>query len=83
MAEQETPAAGPVQRPVGRLVSERDVFDYEYGDPDWIGCGDGGAATSDKEPYCRECGGEDLAYLERTAEAEHYKCRSCGHVIAW
>lgn len=42
-----------------------------------------GGADQETEPYCRECGGEDLAYIEQTADGEYYKCRACGHVGAW
>lgn len=34
----------------------------------------------DQEPYCHECGSEDLAYLEQYANGSEYKCRVCGKV---
>lgn len=37
-----------------------------------------GGADEDTEPYCRECGSEDLAYLEQYANGSEYKCRVCG-----
>jgi hypothetical protein len=36
-----------------------------------------------KEPYCRECGSEDMAYLEEYANGREYKCRVCGTVQMW
>ena len=41
-----------------------------------------GGADDETEPYCRECGGQDLAYIEQTADGEYYKCRACGQVLA-
>lgn len=37
----------------------------------------------DQEPYCRECGSEELAYLEQYASGSEYKCRACGKVQQW
>ncbi len=42
-----------------------------------------GGADEDTEPYCRECGSEDLAYLEQYANGSEYKCRVCGTVQMW
>lgn len=44
---------------------------------------DGGADEEDTEPYCLECGSEDLAYLEQYANGSEYKCRVCGTVRIW
>lgn len=35
------------------------------------------------QPYCRECGSENLAYLEQYANGSEYKCRVCGTVQMW
>lgn len=42
-----------------------------------------GGADEDQEPYCRECGGDDLSYLEQYANGSEYKCRSCGTTQMW
>ena len=42
-----------------------------------------GGDDEDTEPYCRECGSEDLAYLEQYANGSEYKCRVCGTVQMW
>ena len=46
-----TPAGGtPVDRPVGRLVPERGIADYEYGDEDWL----------DPDVVCDRCHGDGM-----------------------
>lgn len=66
----EQPAVGAqVERSVGRLEPERDIFDYEPGDEDWIGyddtpqcprChGDGMDPWTDYALPCPECGGRE------------------------
>ncbi len=42
-----------------------------------------GGADEDTEPYCVECGSDDLAYLEQYANGSEYKCRVCGTVRIW
>lgn len=37
--------------------------------------------TADFEPYCRQCGSEDLAYVEQYADSKEYKCRECGSLV--
>lgn len=39
-----------------------------------------GGSDEEQEPYCRECGSEDLAYVEQYANGREYKCRVCGNV---
>jgi hypothetical protein len=68
--EEATPAgSAPFERDVGRPVPERDVFDYEAGDEDWLDderddecprChGDGMDPWNDYLFACPECGGRD------------------------
>ena len=33
----------------------------------------------EKEPYCDECGNEDLAYLGNYPNGENWKCRECNY----
>ena len=40
----------------------------------------GERVEEDQDHYCRECGSEDLAYLEQYANGSEYKCRTCGTV---
>jgi DNA-directed RNA polymerase subunit RPC12/RpoP len=42
-----------------------------------------GGADEDAEPYCVECGSDDLAYLEQYANGSEYKCRVCGTERIW
>ena len=30
------------------------------------------------DPYCTDCGGEDLAYIDQYANGEYWKCKDCG-----
>ena len=39
-----------------------------------------GGADYDTEPYCRECGSENLKYLDQYANGCEYECRKCGTV---
>jgi hypothetical protein len=36
-----------------------------------------------EEPYCLECGGEDLRYLATYANGDEYKCKHCKHEAVW
>ncbi len=29
-------------------------------------------------PYCKECGSEDLSYIDQYANGEYWKCKDCG-----
>ena len=50
----------------------------------WDAVRTGEREEEDQEPYCRECGGDDLAYLEQYADSSgEYKCRTCGKVQQW
>jgi hypothetical protein len=57
--------AGPVDCDVGRPAPERDVFDYEPGDEDWL----------DDEPECPVCGGDGMDPMSDYA----LPCPQCGH----
>ena len=37
--------------------------------------------AADFELYCRQCGSEDLAYVEQYADSKEYKCRECGSLV--
>ena len=37
--------------------------------------------TANLEPCCRQCGSEDLAYIEQYADSKEYKCRECGSLV--
>lgn len=35
----------------------------------------------DEQPYCRECGSEELAYEYECASGRVFKCKHCGHTF--
>lgn len=37
-----------------------------------------GSLPLPKEPLCRECGGENMQYVEQYASGEWWKCGDCG-----
>jgi hypothetical protein len=37
--------------------------------------------AADFDPYCRQCGSDDLAYIEQYADSKEYKCRECGSPV--
>ncbi|HYH14949.1 MAG TPA: hypothetical protein VD794_07010 [Flavisolibacter sp.] len=37
----------------------------------------------DNEPYCTNCGGDNLAYIEQYACGEHWECKDCKHEICY
>jgi len=37
----------------------------------------------DDEPYCVECGGDDLAFLAQYANGDHWECKECKNKFMW
>lgn len=35
------------------------------------------------EPYCRECGCMQLAYIRTVANGDEWQCKDCGHLSLW
>jgi len=47
---------------------------------------DGGAdeeVWGEDEPYCAECGSDDMQYIEQYANGCEYKCRACSTTRIW
>jgi DNA-directed RNA polymerase subunit RPC12/RpoP len=40
-------------------------------------------SDDDEDIYCRECGSDNLKYLETYANGSEYKCADCGTVQMW
>lgn len=36
------------------------------------------AEKEENAPYCRDCGSENMAYVEQHADSTEYRCRDCG-----
>ncbi len=41
------------------------------------------STTEDAEPYCDECGSENLAYKYSYANGDEWQCRDCGNMFIW
>lgn len=39
--------------------------------------------TRREDPYCRECGSDNLTYVEQYANGIEYRCRVCKAVQMW
>jgi hypothetical protein len=37
----------------------------------------------EKQPYCTDCGSNDLNYLDQYANGEYYECKECGKQFIW
>jgi NADH pyrophosphatase NudC (nudix superfamily) len=40
-------------------------------------------SEDDKDPYCAECGNDDLLYLDQYANGAEYKCKKCNNVFIY